>query len=410
MDNKFIENQKLNLKEFHEQKKLLQSLPTRAWLSLTGRCNLQCLHCPRTIIKNRNLSSYDMDPDLFQRIENDLLPMLALCRIGGNNLGEQLCCKRWDEYLEKLAKYPFTPWLITNGQLLTANRIRKLVENDFSIDFSIDAATEEKYSRIRGARLEKLIKNVAQFARERQRQEKTRCKITFAFTVFQENIDDLPNLLELAAEIDVDQITVIHFMPTTEEQRYQSLFYHQNTANEAFNKAEQLSKKLGITLLLPPLYPFPRLSDQKDPHLEFDDGSPSNSKTCKNMTIKKCFHPWTSASINENGEVYPCCQSNLLMGSLKSSSFKEIWNNKKYQKLRKTVNSNNPMKHCRDCPLRGNTLTGTDCENNEYFLRNLNNKIYYKTTNHAYLSTKAFLKTNRLTKRIFPTIYYLYKK
>ncbi len=110
-----------------------------------------------------------MERDLFQRIENDLFPILELGRIGGNNLGEQLCCKTWDEYLEKLAKYSFTRWLITNGQLLAPDRIRKLVENDFSIDFSIDAATEEKYSCIRATCLDKLIRNFCEVVRKKRK-------------------------------------------------------------------------------------------------------------------------------------------------------------------------------------------------------------------------------------------------
>ena len=100
MVNKLEENQSLNLKEFREQRIFLRSLPTRAWLSLTSRCNLKCAHCARGTVRNQYLHPYDMERDLFRKIENDLFSTLKLCRIGGNNLGEQLCYKMWDELFE----------------------------------------------------------------------------------------------------------------------------------------------------------------------------------------------------------------------------------------------------------------------------------------------------------------------
>jgi radical SAM protein with 4Fe4S-binding SPASM domain len=347
-----------------------------------------------------------MKLDDLQKIGHDLFPALKLCRIGGNNLGEQLCFKRWNESLELLGNYRFTPWLITNGHLLTPDRIRKLVENEFTIDISIDAASEEKYSRIRGASLKKLIGNVRALSRERERQNKMKCKIAFSFTAFRDNISELPDLLNLAAEIGVNQITAIHFMPTTEEQRYQSLFYHQTTANEVFSKAKQLSERLGIRLLLPSLYTVKELSSNGEVPKISVEGNASSGRKGKTQ----CFHPWTSVSISERGEVYPCCQSNTLMGSFENSTFREIWNNRRYQKLRKTVNSANPPKYCRDCALRGNTLTGIDCGSNEYFLRNINMNGYFKSGYQTYLNIKVFLNENRFTRRIYPTLRNLYKK
>jgi radical SAM protein with 4Fe4S-binding SPASM domain len=351
-----------------------------------------------------------MERELFQKLETDLFSTLKLCRIGGNNLGEQLCCEMWDEHFETFAKYSFIPWLITNGHLLTAKRIRKLVESECHIDISIDAATESKYWRIRGASLEKLIRNVHEIARERERQGKKKCRINFHFTAFQENINDLSDLLRIGAEIGIDQVTAIHFLPTTEEQRHQSLFYHQTTANEVFLEAKQLSEKLSIKLLIPQLYPIAKLSREENLSFKQINRSFLSGSKSKVMPVTKCIHPWKSVSINERGEVFPCCQSNLMMGTLQHSAFGDIWNNKRYQRLRKTVNSADPLKDCTECPLRGNTLTGTDCENNEYFLKSLNYQRSTKIGKQAYFYIKEFLNRNKFTKKIYPTLRYLYKR
>ena len=49
----------------------------------------------------------------------------------------------------------------------------------------------------------------------------------------------------------------------------------------------------------------------------------------------------------------PCCATSVVMGDLEKSSFLEIWNGPKYRKLRKTVNSSQPLSFCGNCGLRG---------------------------------------------------------
>ena len=245
---------------------------------------------------------------------------------------------------------------------------------------------------------------------ERKRQGKKKCRINFHFTAFQENINDLPDLIRIGAEIGIDQVTAIHFLPTTEQQRNQSLFYHQTTANKVFLEAKQLSEKLNIRILIPQLYPIAKLSREENLSFKQTIRSPLSRNKSEVKPVNKCIHPWESVSINERGEVFPCCQSNLMMGTLQHSAFRDIWNNKRYRRLRKTVNSANPLKDCRECPLRGNTLTGTDCDNNEYFLTNLNYQRSNKIGKQAYFYIKEFLNKNRYTKKIYPTLRYLYKR
>ena len=42
-------NERLNQREMHAGAAVLASRPTRAWLSITGKCNLLCTHCPRSL-------------------------------------------------------------------------------------------------------------------------------------------------------------------------------------------------------------------------------------------------------------------------------------------------------------------------------------------------------------------------
>jgi len=356
------------------------------------------------------LSSDEMGSDLFNKIEKELFPTLKWCRIGGNNLGEQLLAKKWDDYSERIAAYPLKPWVITNGQNFTTPRLRKLVENEFIIDISIDAASEDRYREIRGARLSKLLSNVRKISQERAGQGKTGCRIIFSFTAFQDNVYELPRLVRLAADLGVDEVMVTHFGPTIESQRYQQLFYHQTTANQVFSRTRELAAELNIRVSLPPSYPIKKLPDEEGQNQEPGITGLDSLRKRDYGTDKKCLHPWTSVSINERGEVYPCCISTFRMGDLKKSRFEKIWNSNRYQKLRKTVNTSRPLKDCRFCPVRGGAFTSHNCENGEYFLRFIDYDVprFVSTALHKEVKTLFF--RHKFTRWLWTTLGVVYRK
>ena len=50
-----------------------------------------------------------------------------------------------------------------------------------------------------------------------------------------------------------------------------------------------------------------------------------------------CEYPWTSSTIMAEGNVVPCTQisnNEIVLGNLNENSLEDIWNGKKYQKLR----------------------------------------------------------------------------
>jgi hypothetical protein len=58
-------------------------------------------------------------------------------------------------------------------------------------------------------------------------------------------------------------------------------------------------------------------------------------------------------SVNENGDVMPCCATGAVMGNLKRDDFATIWRSKRYRRLRERVNSSRPPWYCDGCVLRG---------------------------------------------------------
>ena len=351
-------NRDLNLQEFGKQSIVLKSLPTMAWISFSGKCNLKCVHCPRGSYDEALLNTNDMSLDIFEKAAA-LFPFLDKCKVGGNNLGEQLLAKQWSLFSDRIGRYPFDRYLVTNGLMLDSEKITHLVRNGWSIDFSTEGATKETYRSIRSADFERFISVVQECCNQKRSLKSTNSKVRIGFTVFYDNIGELKLLIETGAKLGVDEILVAHLIPTKECQRNQSLLYHKGLSNSLFNEARILAQELGISLKLPPPFPIRKMSE--------DNGSAEDISN--QWKSKTCYHPWTSISVDEKGDIMPCCIFDTPMGNLNEAHFEEIWNNRKYQRLRRTVNSSTPIDKCRDCPLRGREYTGIYCNDDRALLR-----------------------------------------
>jgi len=62
-----------------------------------------------------------------------------------------------------------------------------------------------------------------------------------------------------------------------------------------------------------------------------------------------CVAPWLSLNINQNGNVQPCCISNLCLGNVLKEDIEEIWNNDKTKNFRRAMVENIPQKNCIEC-------------------------------------------------------------
>lgn len=355
------DNAQLNEVETGQQRIALESLPVRAWLAFTSRCNLNCLHCPRGSASDRPRSEMDMEPSLFQRIEKQLLPYLNACRVGGNNLGEQTLARQCDDYLKRLSDYPMARCLVTNGTALKPETAKILVAYGWTVDFSTESATEDTYRQIRHADFERFLGIVRETCRSKAQFGSNDSVVRFAFTAFYDNLDQLPELVTLTESLGVDEIVVTHLIPMSEAQRFQSLAYHRGLSNQVFRVSAERAQKLGIPILLPPPFAVRSMESASDVSREQTSSAPP----------LRCLHPWTSISIDEQGDVYPCCIYEKPLGNLHKSDLVSIWNGKRYRHLRKTVNSHRPPSNCQHCPLRGSTYTSHHCNDAESLLRQI---------------------------------------
>jgi len=64
----------------------------------------------------------------------------------------------------------------------------------------------------------------------------------------------------------------------------------------------------------------------------------------------RCLVPWLEAEILPNGEVTPCSdRPDLIMGNVKKSRFRDIWNNDQYQQFRRAMREDGLFPYCSRC-------------------------------------------------------------
>lgn len=331
----------LNQREQEEGLLVLSSRPRNAWLALTGRCNLRCLHCPRGLERETGRKASDLPEELFGKLERELFPFMERCVLGGNNLGEPLMAERFDEFLERMARFGMRLEFISNATLLNPERGEKMVESQAVFLISVEGVGDT-YERIRGKPWAQVLKAIKALDQERKAHgPRNKTLIILGMTAFRDNIEQLRGLVELKS-LGVDELMVHHLSPCREEHRYQSLVYDRSLGNEIFDQARSRAEELGLKLHLPENFPLKAL----------DELAGDSSWSGQKASFKACSLPWQSVSIDEEGRVMPCCASQMLMGDLKGASFMEVWNSSRYQRLRATVNSEKPLEDCRSCPLR----------------------------------------------------------
>ncbi len=314
--------------------------PVFAWITPTGRCNLYCTHCPIRSVPKVGEETPDMDAAVLDHIAREVVPGLATVKIGGNNNGEPVLARNFDDFYQRIQRPGLRPWIITNGTLLSAEQIARLASAGAVIDFSMDAATERGHKKIRGRGYEALMASVRGAVEARARHAETGAQVWVSPTVFRDNLDEMPAVVRFALDLGLDGVRISNLIPQTEAQRYQSLVYHRSEANRVFEECRRMAEGARLTLITPEVLEVPAMQ--------------TNSKVKLEVPARPdCVHPWTSVSIDEKGLVHPCCVSDQVLGDLKTESFAEIWNGRRYRKLRRRVNSRNPQLYCRRCVLRG---------------------------------------------------------
>src|ERR1700682_6462187 len=307
------------------------TLPRSIYIEPTSRCNELCQQCPRTRLSRED--DRDLSFDNFRHIV-DQFPVLE--RVVLHGLGEPLLNKdlpRMISYLKARGTYVL---FNSNGIALTARRGQEII--DAGLDeyrLSMDGSTPETYAKIRGVdAFDKIWRNVRAFVAMQRAQNDSKPGVSLWFTAMRENLEDLPGLIDLAADAGIKEVymqRLVYFEEGLAASK-QSL-YRRSTSEELalVKRCEEQCQERGITF------------------------NAAGSATPVESLLRDfgerpwsgCRRPYTLTYITSSGNVLSCCfapfghrsakeyQEERVIGNIFKEPIEAIWHGERYEAFRR---------------------------------------------------------------------------
>jgi len=299
--------------------------PTYIRVIVGNTCNLKCIMCPYHSPRLKPTHTTDffqgnksMSWEMMERLAKDCGEDKLSVLIG--SVEEPLLHPRLAKFIQ-ICRCEGVPkvHLTTNGQLLDETRAIALLEAGItSIDISIDAATPETYSKVRGADFDRVQSNVINFLRLRDRLGIS-CEVRTSFVRNKESSDKEEKIFLdrwLSKVNDVFILNVAEYQET-------------NIRLKKTNKAVESSLQYYL------------------------------NKSSGRWT---CLFPFIEMAILPDGRVYYCIETLFRLGFDKDiqslgdysqQNLQEIWSGDLFQKLRQDLILNQLEKRtaCKNCDM-----------------------------------------------------------
>lgn len=294
----------------------VNKLPEVFRIEPASSCNLNCIHCPTGLRKNKSLGV--MSEEIFYKvflILQEAKPRVVVMYHGGEPLINMHTFK-WIKEIKKIG-IGFVK-IVSNGMLLNHEKAIQMIDSGLDcIEFSLDGNSAEENNFIRkGCDYSLVIKNIKGL-----------------ISLKKETCSDVPKIF----------ITCTHFMDDNHfesESELEIPSFIKREFNGEFD--QEVEYKNNFAYFWPGLR---RSEGEKIYEIE---------KTLRNndMVSTYCPHIVETISIRWNGDVVPCCYdltSNYVIGSVLESTIEDIWNNNKFKKLRKSIFDKKYVSLCQNC-------------------------------------------------------------
>lgn len=324
---KFFVNKVGLRKSLKKSSILVPYTPMEIDLEPTVRCNLKCTMC-QTVTWSRK--SPDLSINDFDKIISKM-PYLERIKLQG--MGEPMLNKYFFEMVELAHSRNIKVYAVTNGSLLSEKTCHNILSSGMSLIYiSLDGATKETHENIRiGSSFDQVVKGVKRLVSLRGSRKSPSIEI---WSVGQKsNIDELPDLINLCIDLNVDKVTFVSNLGDWGKKEWEDTLdshkLNENNIKSIIRKAVDMASAQGLS--------FEVYGENKYQRKEG----------------KRCLWPWWSCYITADGFVTPCCVASdpdlINFGNILKTPFKEIWNSKEYQELRQSIKGDNLPDYCKFC-------------------------------------------------------------
>lgn len=311
-------------------------MPIRIQIENTNRCNLQCIMCGR---QYRAVFNKDMPNEVFNRLMKEIRPVYLTI----NGDGEPLLDAGLLEKIQTGKRLGCIISMPTNMTLMNEERARAVAGSGMDLlTVSLDGATRESYEAIRiGAHFEKVKENIKRFqAIAREQRNPPPPELRVLFVVQQKNLFDYVACLALQRELGLK----IQLVPVKYLERAEIAAVCASSPEMLTRLQSELDSRTGPDA-------------EPDARELFQRWLAVAKKACEPTGPGRvCFKPWSTAYVDAQGDVYPCClavdaKQSLKMGNVASASFKEVWRGERYRAYRRDMlHRRARVLICSECP------------------------------------------------------------
>lgn len=264
-------------------------------------CNLHCPQCPMGRGEVRRGTAF-MDDRMYKKIIDQVSDTAMAVNL--NFQGEPLMHRSFPEWVEYAGRKGLYTLTSTNGQLLSAELSKRLVDSGLNrVIISVDGTDQRTYERYRrGGNLEKVVSGIRKLRKVRNASGKDLPLIIVQFIVFRHNRHQVTEIRKLGRHWGADRVRI-----KTAQIEYADETGDWIPGDKRYRRYRQDEKGKWVL-----------------------KGSPGN----------RCRRLWETTVITTDVMVVPCCfdkRASFAMGSLTGSEFREIWTGKDYMDFRKNV-------------------------------------------------------------------------
>lgn len=296
-------------------------LPIYVQVESTTKCNLKCKLCRRT-----NDVNSDMPLQLFKSIIDQLKNSnFVLRRLDLTGLGEPLFHPNLVNMIKYATDYGFKVSLTSNFTLINKENSLDLIDSELDYLYvSFDGASKSTFEKMRiGTNFEKIVDKVKLFIKMRKELNSKKPKLMFETTISEDNVQEVPQIVELAESLRVDGI---YFFREVKPGK-------RDYADDSFSLMD--------------------LKDLAKSSIEILVNQPDKAGFCVGMF--GCY-------ITFDGKVLPCNRLIQLasrkeyvryqFGDLNRNSLSEIWFSDSYKRFRRRLALGMTSSFCKSCPTK----------------------------------------------------------
>jgi MoaA/NifB/PqqE/SkfB family radical SAM enzyme len=335
--------------------------PVMCNIGLTNKCNLRCEICgSQKYLDETGVRRRHMAFETFEAVAETIFPFLVTVEL--NSQGDPLLYPHIEDVLRRIAQHRCEVKLQTNGTLFTDRAIELLIQQHGTVMLSLDAVGPKFDEVRRGGVWAKAEPGLTHFLSAR---DPKRLSVGVYPTVTRRTIGEAINIVEWAAEHDVDTVVFHRYSPIQnsfeeapsddEYARMRELLrqwdilngdsleirFEQELLSSSTSRLRRFLRRVEYAddakrEFLPEIVPFPR---------EPGSGHP----------IYTCTSPIEYVEIGLEGQIAACCRAqDVTLGYATSvERFADAWLGPNYDRIRRSLRRDAtgpyPLPNCEGC-------------------------------------------------------------